>query len=219
MPIKAVLFDMDGVLLDSEPLHVIINSEIYRELGIVVDDTLVSEFVGRTSTDRWTRIISRFGLISTVDELNKRQWNALVDALPGSGIGRSDGLGTLMDFLKQNDILATVASASQRIFVEAVIDYLNLRAVLTGYTCGDEVSNCKPSPDIFLLAAKKLRVDPSQCMVIEDSSAGILAGKAAGMYTAAYDNPTSPGQDLSFADVTVKHLDDICGILRDLNHL
>lgn len=216
MPIRAVLFDMDGVLLDSEPLHVQINSEIYRELGIIVDDMLVSEFVGRTSKDRWTRIINKFNLKNTADDLSDRQWSRLIEALNGSGIGPSAGLDVLLACLRKAGIRCTIASASTGIFVEAVIDYLKLRDDMEGSATGDEVINCKPAPDIFLLAARKLGVAPSDCMVIEDSSAGVAAGKAAGMYVVGYKNPTSPGQDLSMADVTVDNLADVCGILTKL---
>ena len=207
---------MDGVLLDSEPLHVQINSEIYRELGIIVDDMLVSEFVGRTSKDRWTRIINKFNLKNTADDLSDRQWSRLIEALNGSGIGPSAGLDVLLACLRKAGIRCTIASASTGIFVEAVIDYLKLRDDMEGSATGDEVINCKPAPDIFLLAARKLGVAPSDCMVIEDSSAGVAAGKAAGMYVVGYKNPTSPGQDLSMADVTVDNLADVCGILTKL---
>lgn len=217
MPIRAVLFDLDGVLLNSEPLHVKINSEIYRELGIVVDDKLVSEFVGRTSTDRWTRIIDTFNLENTADELSDRQWRRLIEALEGSGIGPSAGLDVLLAYLRKAGIRCTIASASRGVFVEAVIDYLNLREDMEGSATGDEVINCKPAPDIFLLAAQKLGVAPSDCMVIEDSSAGAAAGKAAGMYVVGYANPTSPGQDLSMADVTVDNLADVCEVLAKIN--
>lgn len=217
MPIRAVLFDMDGVLLDSEPLHVKINSGIYRELGIVVDDMLVSEFVGRTSTDRWTRIINKFNLKNTADELSDRQWSRLIEELESSGIGPSAGLYVLLAFLREAGIRSAIASASRGVFVEAVIDYLNLRDDMEGSATGDEVMNCKPAPDIFLLAAEKLGVAPSDCMVIEDSSAGVAAGKAAGMYVVGYFNPTSPGQDLSMADVAVDNLADVCGVLTKIS--
>lgn len=216
MPIKAVLFDMDGVLLDSEPLHVVINSEIYKDLNVLIDQDLINEFVGRTSSERWTRIKTKFGLEHTVEQLNDRQWNALIKALLNSGIAPSEGLDTLLSYLKKNSIRATIASASAGSFVEAVIDYLDLRDVMEGATTGDEVVHCKPAPDIFLLAAKKMGISPSECLVIEDSSAGVRAGKSAGMFTVGYMNPTSPGQDLSPADAVVDNLADICAILTEL---
>lgn len=216
MPIKAVLFDMDGVLLDSEPLHVVINSEIYKDLGITIDQDLINEFVGRTSSERWKRIKAKFGLEHTVEQLSDRQWNALIKALQDSELRSSAGLDTLLAYMKENGIRATIASASAGSFVEAVIEYLGLRDVMEGATTGDEVVHCKPAPDIFLLAAQKLGVPPSECLVIEDSSAGVRAGKAAGMFTVGYKNPTSPGQDLSPADTVVDNLADICAILADL---
>lgn len=218
MLISVVLFDMDGVLLDSEPFHDKVNSDIYKALGIDVDKADVNEFVGRTSNHRWTCLKERYHINQTVDELNDWQWKILVEELPDSGVLASGGLDTLLSFLKQNSIRASVASSSRSTFVEAVMDHLDLHKDMEGYTCGDEVENCKPAPDIFLLAAHKMDVEPSQCLVIEDSAAGVSAAKAAGMYTVGYDNPTSEGQDLSLADVTVKNLADICGILSGLNH-
>ena len=215
MHISAVLFDMDGVLLDSEPLHHKVNSIIYQSLDIHVDQSIINEFVGRTSTDRWTSIKDRFQLSESVEELSTRQWEDLVTALPASGVGPSDGLYKLLCFLKQKKIRASIASSSKRSFVEAVMDHLGIREDMEGYTCADEVTNCKPEPDIFLLAAEKMGVTPLQCMVIEDSSAGVSAAKAAGMFTVGYDNPTSEGQDLSQADIRVNHLADICGILLE----
>jgi beta-phosphoglucomutase len=219
MSVSVVLFDMDGVRVDSEPFHDKVNEDIYKTLGIVVDKADVNEFIGRTSNHRWTSLKERYHLNQTVDALNDWQWKALVEQLPDSGIGPSDGLDTLLAFLKQNNIRASVASSSRSTFVEAVMDHLDLHKDMEGYTCGDEVENCKPAPDIFLLAAHKMDVDPSLCLVIEDSAAGVSAAKAAGMYAVGYDNPTSEGQDLSQADVTVKNLADICGILSALNHL
>ena len=219
MPITVVLFDMDGVLLDSEPFHDKVNEDIYNALGIAVNKADVNEFIGRTSNHRWTCLKERFNLDRTVDELNDWQWKALVEELPDSGVGASDGLDILLAFLKKNNVRASIASSSRNTFVEAVMDPLDLHEAMEGYTCGDEVANCKPAPDIFLLAARKMGVDPEQCLVIEDSAAGVSAAKAAGMYAVGYNNPTSEGQDLSLADVTVENLADISGILTVLNHL
>ncbi len=217
MSVKAVLFDMDGVLLDSEPLHDKINEDIYAALGINIDKSTVNEFIGRVSSERWTTLKERYSLKPSVDELNDWQWRDLVAALPDSGVGPSAGLDILLGFLREEKIRATIASSSRRAFVEAVIDHLELRDHMSGYTCGEESARCKPAPDIFLLAARKLGVDPRECLVIEDSCAGVRAAKAAGMYTVGYINPTSEGQDLSEADVTVDKLQDVCRILSELN--
>jgi beta-phosphoglucomutase-like phosphatase (HAD superfamily) len=86
---------------------------------------------------------------------------------------------------------------------------------MEGYTCGEEVRKSKPEPDIFLLAAQKLGVRPEECVVIEDSTAGVRAGLAAGMFTIGYLNPTSDGQDVTPADQVVKHLADAVQVIRE----
>src|ERR1035437_2184734 len=133
MTIRAVLFDMDGVLLDSEPLHSQINSEIYRKLGITVNNLMEHEFIGRSSSERWKAIIDHFHLRQSVEELNDLQWRLLVDALYVSGIQPSKGLKNLLSFLKKHNFRSSVASSSKAVFVEAVMDYLDIRSDTEGY--------------------------------------------------------------------------------------
>jgi len=213
MPIKAVLFDMDGVLLNSEPLHDETNLKILSDLGVEADSSVTDPYVGRTSEALWKALKERFQLEMSIEDLMDRQWDTNIRNLPESGIGPSDGLCELLQYLRDNHFRATVASSSRGVFVEAVLDYLGISSFFEGYTCGEEINNSKPAPDIFLLAAKKMNVLPSECLVIEDSSAGVRAGKAAGMVTIGYVNPTSEGQDVSSADITVSNLADVCRIL------
>jgi len=217
MPVKAVLFDMDGVLLNSEPLHDDTNLEILRDLGVEADRSITDPYVGRTSEALWGDLRERFQLGLSIEELMDRQWETNIRALPHSGIGPSAGLDDLLQYLKEHHIRATVASSSRGTFVASVLEHLQIRDFMEGYTCGEEVEHSKPAPDIFLLAAEKMHVSPSECMVIEDSSAGVRAGKAAGMFTVGYANPTSEGQDVSVADVVVHHLADVRRILDEKN--
>lgn len=217
MPIKAVLFDMDGVLLNSEPLHDEVNLQILREEGIEADSSVTDPYVGRTSEAMWGDLIEQLHLTKSIDSLIERQWADVIRALPHSGIEASEGLLDLLTYMEDHFIRATIASSSRGAFVEAVLRYLRIERFFEGYTCGEDIVHSKPAPDIFLLAARKLGVSPSECLVIEDSSAGVRAGKAAGMFTVGYRNPTSEGQDVSVADVTVMHLSDIRHILAEKN--
>jgi len=215
MTVKAVLFDMDGVLLDSEPFHDETNLVLLRKFGIDADKSVTNPYIGRTSTELWTALKERFGLSATVEELIEEQWATNIRNLPSSGIGRSEGLDTLLAFLRENKIRSTVASSSRRGFVEAVLEHLKLASYMEGYTCGEEAERSKPEPDIFLLAARKLGVRPEECVVIEDSTAGVRAGLAAGMFTIGYANPTSDGQNVSPADAVITHLADAIPIIRE----
>ena len=217
MAIKAVLFDMDGVLLDSEPFHQLADLEVLRGLGIKADQTMLDPYCGRTSTMLWNDMRRQFSLEPTVEELDEIVWDWRVRNLRVHQPAPSRGLDVLLTYLRKNKIRAAVASSSQRAFVEAVIDYLGIGNSLEGFTSGEEAQRSKPAPDIFLLAAKKLGVEPGECLVVEDSSAGVRAGKAAGMFTVGYDNPTSVGQDISPADVTVSDLAEIPAIIASLN--
>lgn len=217
MSIKAVIFDMDGVLLNSEPLHDAANLQILRDAGIEADSSVTDPYVGRTSETMWGALKEQLQLTASVDSLVERQWEDVIRALPDSGIEASEGLHELLAYIEDHSIRATIASSSHGAFVEAVLSHLDIEPFFEGYTCGEEIIHSKPAPEIFLLAADKLGVSPSECLVIEDSSAGVRAGKAAGMFTVGYENPTSVGQDVSVADVTVKHLSDVRHILAKKN--
>jgi HAD superfamily hydrolase (TIGR01509 family) len=215
--IQAVIFDMDGVLLDSEPLHDEINLEILKSYGIDADKSVTNPYVGRTSEALWSAMIEKYGLPADIEELIDEQWRLVVRALPGSGIQASEGLGELLDYIRNNNILASVASSSRNDFVEAVFDHLGLWPHMEAYTGGKEILHGKPDPEIYLLAARKIGIDPTRCLAIEDSTAGVMSSKAAGMVTVGYKNPTSEGQDVSAADHVISSLSEICVLLDQLN--
>ena len=124
-----------------------------------------------------------------------------------------------MEFCHKKGIRVAVASSSRQDFMEAVFDHLDLWKYVEVFASGSEVENGKPMPDIFLLAATRLDVDPERCLVVEDSTAGVQAGRMAGMYTIGYDNPTSGGQNVNAADVVVKSLGEIPKIIEQLSEV
>lgn len=162
-------------------------------------------------------MIEKYDLPADIEELIDEQWRLTVRALPGSGIRASEGLGELLEYIRNKNILASVASSSRNDFVEAVFDHLGLWPHMEAYTGGREIRNGKPDPEIYLLAAKKIGIDPGNCLAVEDSTAGVMSSKAAGMFTVGYKNPTSEGQDVSAADRVVTNLSEICALLDELN--
>ncbi|MDD3959518.1 MAG: HAD family phosphatase [Clostridiaceae bacterium] len=213
--IEAVIFDMDGVLLDSEPLHDEVNLEILQNFGVEADKSVTNPYIGRTSEALWSGMAELFDLPESVEQLIERQWELVISYLPDSGICESDGLGELLTYIARKGLRASVASSSRIAFIRAVFDHLGLWDHMEGYTGGEEVALGKPAPDIYIAAAAKLGVPPENCMAVEDSTAGVLSAKAAGMFTVGYRNPTSDGQDVSAADRTVRGLREIIGILEE----
>ena len=215
--ISAIIFDMDGVLLDSEPYHDQTTTSILESYGAKGAYEAIRPYVGRSSEDMWTAMKQKYDIGASVEDLIELQWKKNIAGLKDSGLERSEGLTELLEFCHEKGIKVAVASSSRQDFVEAVIDHLNLWPYIEVFATGAEVEHGKPMPDIFLLAATRLDVDPERCLVVEDSTAGVQAGRMAGMYTVGYDNPTSGGQNVSAADVVVKKLSEITRIIEQLS--
>ena len=215
--ISAVIFDMDGVLLDSEPFHDETTTSILESYGAKGAYEAIRPYVGRSSADLWAAMKAKFDIPASVEDLVELQWKKNVAGIPDSGLVRSEGLTELLEFCRQKGIHVAVASSSRQDYVEAVFDLLNLWPEVEVFASGAEVKNGKPMPDIFLLAATRLDIDPERCLVIEDSTAGVQAGRMAGMYTVGYDNPTSGGQNVSAADVVIKSLTEVPKIIEQLS--
>ncbi|MBO4747539.1 MAG: HAD-IA family hydrolase [Clostridiales bacterium] len=217
--ISAVIFDMDGVLLDSEPYHDQTTTSILESYGAKGAYEAIRPFVGRSPEDMWAAMKIKYDIPASVEDLVELQWKKNVSGLSDSGLERSEGLSELLEFCHKKGIRVAVASSSRQDFMEAVFDHLDLWKYVEVFASGSEVENGKPMPDIFLLAATRLDVDPERCLVVEDSTAGVQAGRMAGMYTIGYDNPTSGGQNVNAADVVVKSLGEIPKIIEQLSEV
>lgn len=215
--ISAIIFDMDGVLLDSEPYHDQTTTSILESYGAEGAYEAIRPYVGRSSEDMWIAMKAKYNIPASVEDLIELQWKKNVSGLPDSGLERSEGLSELLDYCLEKGIRVAVASSSRQDFVEAVFDHLKLWPYVEVFASGAEVENGKPMPDIFLLAATRLDIDPERCLVIEDSTAGVQAGRMAGMYTVGYDNPTSGGQNVTAADVVIQSLNEVPKIIEQLS--
>ncbi len=217
--ISAVIFDMDGVLFDSEPYHDQTTTSILESYGAKGAYEAIRPYVGRSPEDMWTAMKAKYDIPASVEDLVELQWKKNVAGLKDSGLERSEGLSELLEFCHEKGIRVAVASSSRQDFIEAVFDHLDLWKYVEVFASGSEVENGKPMPDIYLLAATRLDVDPERCLVVEDSTAGVQAGRMAGMYTIGYDNPTSGGQNVNAADVVVKSLSEIPKIIEQLSQV
>ncbi len=207
--IKAFIFDMDGVIIDSEPMHLEIDKMVMKDFGIKIPDEELNVFVGVTNIQMWSELRASHKLKASVEELLEKQ-NEYKKQMFGRGdLSPINGITELIEDLKDKGIKIGLASSSSKEFIELVLRNLNIYDEFNIIVGGGDVSNSKPAPDIFLKAAEFLKVAPEECMVLEDSSHGVKAAKTAGMKCIAFKNPNSGEQDLSLADLAVDTLENL----------
>jgi HAD superfamily hydrolase (TIGR01509 family) len=184
MTLQAVLWDMDGTLVDSEKVWAEVQIELLGSLGAIWTMEDCVNLIGSDLRDAVKVWMSRIpsGAI-TVEELAERMFRAVIDALKQE-VEFRPGAVELLQALRKEDVPCALVSASYRLMIDAVMSHLppDLFDVIVA---GDEVTNGKPHPEPYLTAARELGVDPTQCVVIEDSNTGVQAGAAAGAYVIA----------------------------------
>lgn len=207
--IYAVIFDMDGVLIDSEPLYMEQERRSFARYGVSLDKTEMSRFVGTTQRFMWGVIKQEYGLKENLECLMAQHQQHLIQAIHSESLSPMPDVLALLATFKQAGLPCAVASSSPRVLVELILRETRLFSFFNHVICGDDVIQSKPDPEIFLLAANRLGIDPRTCMVIEDSNHGVAAAKNADMFCIGLVNPNSGRQDLSAANFCVHNHDEI----------
>ncbi|MBK7081566.1 MAG: HAD family phosphatase [Betaproteobacteria bacterium] len=177
----AVIFDMDGLMLDTEPLSARAWSDAAQSLGIAFDGSINARLIGRNFPDCRTIIHEHHGDDYPVDDL-MRAWHGAYDAIvEREGLRFKPGLLELLAWLEAEAIPKAVATSTRRSRAQAKLAKVGVLARFAALVGGDEIARGKPAPDIFLEAAARLRIAPTACMVLEDSEPGMRGALAAGM--------------------------------------
>lgn len=200
---SAFIFDMDGLMVDTETMARRSWDVVVSPYGHQISDDLYDQMLGRRTPECVRLVLVELPLPISFDELHTRKTDAYL-ALLDDGIPVMPGLYTLLDALDTADIPWAVATSSPRAIAERILDYLGLTARCGALAAGDEVAQGKPAPDIFLLAAERLRVDPANCVALEDSPAGCQAAATAGMRVLVV--PTEMTERETFACATARYL-------------
>ncbi|WP_460052094.1 HAD family hydrolase [Spirochaeta dissipatitropha] len=211
--IKAVIFDMDGVIVNSEPLHMVVVLEVLSGLGATASEADILPFIGVANRQMWAELRRTFGIAMTAEDIIRTQQLKTVEAIRNTSDILSPGLVELLEYIRQHALLTAIASSSDRAVIDAVVETYGLTEAFPLRVSGEDVSNSKPAPDIFLLAARKIGIAPEDCLVIEDSRHGVQAALAAGMQVIGYRNPGSGDQDLSAAHTVVDSLLDVPALI------
>jgi len=202
--ITTVIFDMDGVIIDSEPIHFGIERKMFEELNIIVPFEEHCTYVGTSAQEMWQTIVSKHALSIQPDDIVKTARALYMDHIHSStDVEPIQGVVELIQDLEKNDFKILIASSSHADAIDAVVRKLNLANYFMARLSGTEFRRSKPDPEIFLEAAKLANAEPRECLVIEDSKNGVMAAKAAGMKCVGFLNLNSGVQDLSGADIVI----------------
>lgn len=211
--VKLVIFDMDGVILDTEPIHLESKEKILEFLGVSGSIDL-TKFVGVANEKLWEEVIQKNKLDYGVQKLVRLQDDCNFQTILEKKLTLSKGLKQVLEFLKEKEIQIALASSSTRYFVNRILEHYRIEHYFSLVLTGDDVLNKKPSSEIYEKVLSKMRLKPLEALVIEDSKMGTLAAASAGIPCIGYVNPTSGNQDLSKACKKINSLEEIQSYLN-----
>lgn len=198
---KGVIFDMDGVLIDSQPFHFYVDNMVLKACGVSVDERFVERFAGTCTKDRMPKYIAEFGLDKTDEQMLEVYDKVIKKCFDEWALVAVAGIPELLTAIREKGLRLAVASSSSMDFITAALKRVELFDFFDEIVSGEHVAAGKPAPDVFLCAAERLGFTTDECVVVEDSSNGVLAAYNAKIKCIGYINVTSGNQDLSKADI------------------
>ena len=209
-----ILFDMDGVLVNTEPLHYQLWRQVFAERGIDLAFEHYKGCIGANGKRLMELVLEHYGLDFRNDStIFERYYQLKEEHLRYGEIPRIEGVNETLAELQKRGWRMAVASSSTQDYIELCTDRASIGQFFDVRFSAQWVKNTKPAPDVFLAAAEKMGSAPADCVVVEDSTNGTLAAKAAGMRCIGFDNPDSAGQCLDAADVLIHHFRELLDVL------
>jgi len=203
--LRGVIFDMDGVIVDSEPLSLATIAEVVTERGGHADSARYGKLVGRSLDDALMLAVSWAGRDLAVDDLRAAYDERYLPKLRDTAVPNA-GLTELISALQEAQVPLALASSSRLAEIDAVVSALGLGDVLAAVASGEEVPRAKPAPDVYLLAMERLGAGAAGVVAVEDSAPGVTAAIAAGLACVAVRTTMTTSHDHGAAWLTVGSL-------------
>lgn len=204
-----IIFDMDGVLLDSEPMHQEIIYEVFQLEGISFDKAYIQTLTGMSAFPMWEKVKHDAQRSESVEELIKFHRDYFFKRLPEVKVPLVPHVKDVLEKFKNEGKHLSLASSSGRKLIDIFTQQTNIAHYFEVIMSGDDVQYSKPNPEIFLKVAQWYGLPATQFTVIEDSTNGVKAAKSAGMQCVGFQNPLSGGQDLSQADLLIHSMQEL----------
>jgi len=203
----AVIFDMDGVLIDSVKIHWQAMNEVLGAYGIHVADEELPKYIGRPQRSQLEQLSNENGVELDYDTINQR--TTAIKRVLLENIQPKEGVVQLLTLLKDSNIPMAIATSNNRDEMEMRLTDAGIIDFFSKFVTEDDVTEHKPNPAVYLEAAKQLDADPSSCVVFEDAPAGVQAAKNANMTCIAVQTPFAKASDLKVADAVIASLADV----------
>ena len=208
--IQTVIFDMDGVIVDTEPLHKYAYQQHFNELRIDVSDEMYASFTGNSTKNIYEKLKVYFNLPHAIQDLVAAKRNYFDSAFDLSfDLCLLPGVERLIHDLHQNGMQLVLASSSANVTITKIFKRFHLDQYFSFKVSGEDFPKSKPHPAIFLKAAELSNSLPENCVVIEDSTNGIEAAKAANIFCVGYKSFHSKSQDYSNANLVINHFNEL----------
>jgi len=213
----AIIFDMDGVLIDSQPLHYELDMKVLKACGYPATLSTVTSYTGISNPDRWPKYKAALNLAPSVPQLIELCEQTTREIFNDADLVATDGIPELLRGIKAMGLPIGVASSSSHELIQLVLGKTGIGEYFDVITSGEDVTVGKPAPDIYLRAADKMGCPPQSCIAIEDAATGILAAKNAGLTCIGFKNPNTFGQDFTHADYVIDRFDLCLPIMKSLS--